>query len=77
MPKVYLVASSTESLNNVKTSSFWHFISPRFSVYMEVIVNISSTITSTVEGVLKLNVAGVRKFNDASETCLDDVILVR
>lgn len=44
---------------------------------MEVIVNISSTITSTVEGVLKLNVAGVRKFNDASETCLDDVILVR
>ena len=33
-----------------------------------------SSLTSTVEGVLKLNVAGILKFNDAPESCLDAVI---
>ena len=55
------MTSSTESLNNLKTSSFLHFLFPRFSVWMEVIIDISSSLSLTV-GVLKFNVAGEKKF---------------
>ena len=56
LSKVSLVTLSTESLDNLKTSSFPHLV-PRFSVWMEAIINISSSLSSTV-GVLKFNAAG-------------------
>ena len=65
LSKVSLVTSSTESLNKQKTSSFPHFLFPRFSVCMEAIINISSSLSSTV-GVLRFNVAGELTFNEAS-----------
>ena len=43
---------------------------------MEAIVNISSSLSLTV-GVLNFNVAGELQFNDACESWLEDVILVR
>ena len=52
LPKVSLVTLSAESLNNLKTSSFLHFLFPRFSVWMEVIIDISSSLSLTV-GLLK------------------------
>ena len=70
------MTSTIESLNNLKTSSSPHFLFPRFSVWMEAIINISSSLSSAV-GVLKFNVAEELKFNDASESWVDDVILVR
>ena len=73
MSKVSLVTPSTESLNNLKTSSFPHFLFPRLSVWTEAIINISSSLSSTV-GVLKFNVAGELNFNDASESWHDDVV---
>ena len=78
LSKVFLVTSSTESQNNLKTSSFPYFLLPRFSVWMGAIINISSFISSTV-GVLKFNVAGELKFNVVSESWWwhDDVILGR
>ena len=69
--------SSTEYLNNLKTLSFLHFLFPRFSVWIEAIINISGSLFPTVEGVLKFDLAGLLKFNNASESWLDDVILVR
>ena len=57
LSKVSLVTLSTESLNNLKTSSFPHLVFPRFSVWMEAIIKISSSLSSTV-GVLKFNEAG-------------------
>ena len=44
---------------------------------MKAIIYISSSLSSTVEGVLKSNVAEVTKFNDVSDSWLDDVVLVR
>ena len=75
LSKVSLVTSSTEYLNHLKIPSFPHFLFPRFSVWMDAIINISSSLTSTV-GVLKFNAAGELKFNYASESWHDDVILV-
>ena len=46
LSKVSLVTSSTESLNNLKTSSFPHFLFPRFIVWMKAINNISSFLSS-------------------------------
>ena len=77
LSKVYLVMSSTEYLNNLKTLSFLSFLFPHFSVWIEAIINISGSLFSTVQGVLKFNLAGLLKFNNASESWLDDVILVR
>ena len=70
------MTSSIESLNNLKTSSLPRFLFPRFSVWMEAIINISSSLSSTV-GVQKFNAAGELNFNDESQSCLNDVILVR
>ena len=77
LSKVYLVMSSTEYLNNLKTLSFLRFLFPRLSVWIEAIINISGSLFPTVEGVLKFDLAGLLKFNNASESWLDDVILVR
>ena len=74
MSKVYLVKSKTEFLKNLKATCFSLFLFPRFSVWMEAIISITSSLSSTV-GVLKFNVAGKLKFNDASESWHDDVIL--
>ena len=76
LSKVSIVTLSTESLDNLKTSSFPHFWFPCFSVWMEIIINISSSLSSTVV-VLKFNVARELNFNDASESWYDNVILVR
>ena len=42
---------------------------------MEAIINISNSLSLTI-GLLKFNVAGELKFNDASKSWHDDVILV-
>ena len=46
-----------------------------FSVWMEA-VNISSSLSSTLEEVQKSNVAGVLKFNDVFQSERDDVIFM-
>ena len=45
-----------------------------FSVWIEAIINIPSSSSSTVEAVLDFNAAWVLKFNDASESWFDHVI---